>query len=94
MGNSTDGVRNLRHALEVEPTVRGAHTYLGIFALQQGKLEEAEKEFNAEIANDPNYQAAVAELGVVRYKQKKWAEAADLLSRSHTRNASPATYSL
>ncbi len=85
MGNSTDGVRNLRHALEVEPTVRGAHTYLGIFALQQGKLEEAEKEFNAEIANDPNYQAAVAELGVVRYKQKKWAEAADLLSRSHTR---------
>jgi tetratricopeptide (TPR) repeat protein len=58
---------------------------LGIFDLQQGQLDEAEKEFDAEIANDPNYETAVAELGVVRYKQQRWAEAADQLSRSHTR---------
>jgi tetratricopeptide (TPR) repeat protein len=58
---------------------------MGIFDLQQGKLDEAEKEFTAEISNDPNYQTAVAELGVVRYQQQRWAEAADQLSRSHTR---------
>jgi tetratricopeptide (TPR) repeat protein len=85
MGDPANGLRNLHRALELEPTVRGAHTYLGIFDLQQGRLDEAEKEFNAEIANDPNYETAIAELGVVRYKQQRWAEAADQLSRSHTR---------
>ena len=85
MGDPAGSLRNLRRALEIEPTVRGAHTYLGIFNLQQGKLGEAEKEFAAEIANDPNYQTAVAELGVVRYRQQRWAEAADQFSKSHTR---------
>jgi len=85
LGNSADGLRNLHRALELEPKVRGAHTYLGIFALQQGRLDEAEREFKAEIANDPNYESAVAELGVVRFKQQRWSEAADQLSRSHTR---------
>ncbi len=85
MGDQANGLRNLHRALEIEPRVRGAHTYLGILDLQQGKLDAAEKEFAAEIANDPNYQTAVAELGVVRYKQQRWAEAADQLSRSHTR---------
>lgn len=85
LGDPANGLRNLNRALEIEPKIRGAHTYIGIFDLQQGKLSEAEKEFEAEIANDPNYQTAVAELGVVRYKQERWAEAADQLSRSHTR---------
>jgi tetratricopeptide (TPR) repeat protein len=85
MGDAANGLRNLHRALEIEPKVRGAHTYMGIFDLQQGKLDEAEKEFTAEISNDPNYQTAVAELGVVRYQQQRWAEAADQLSRSHTR---------
>jgi tetratricopeptide (TPR) repeat protein len=85
MGDSANGLRTLHRALDIEPTVRGAHTYLGIFDLQQGKLDEAEKEFAAEIANDPNYETAIAELGVVLSKQQRWAEAADQLSKSHTR---------
>ena len=85
IGDSTNGLRYLNRALQIEPTVRGARTYLGIYDMQQGKLAEAEKEFQAEIANDPNYETAVAELGVVRYKQQRWAEAADQLARSHTR---------
>lgn len=86
MGDTANGLRNLHRALEIEPKVRGAHTFLGIYDLQQGKIDDAEKEFSAEIKNDPNYQTAVAELGVVRYKQGRWAEAADQLSKSHTRN--------
>jgi Tfp pilus assembly protein PilF len=85
IGDSANGLRYLNRALQIEPTVRGARTYLGIYDLQQGRLAEAEKEFLAEIANDPNYETAVAELGVVRYKQQRWAEAADQLARSHTR---------
>ncbi len=84
MGNTEDGLRSLRHALEMEPTVRGAHTYEGILALKLGDLNQAENEFEAELANDPNYQTAIAEMGEVRYHQERWSEAADLLAKSRT----------
>jgi tetratricopeptide (TPR) repeat protein len=79
-----DGLRYLRHALEIEPTVRGAHTYEGILALKLGDLTGAENEFKAELVNDPNYQMAIAEMGEVRYHQERWSEAADLLAKSRT----------
>ena len=86
LGRQADGLRNLRHAIELDPKVRGPRTYLGIVDLQHNHLENAESEFNAEIANDPNYQIAIAELGLVRYRQQRWADAAEQLSRSHTRS--------
>jgi predicted Zn-dependent protease len=86
LGKQADGLRNLRRALELDPKVRGPHTYLGIVGLQHNDLDAAEKEFTTELANDPNYQTAIAELGLARYKQRRWADAADQLSRSHTRN--------
>src|SRR5665213_2221993 len=85
MGDTRDGLRNLHRALEIEPTVRGAHTYAGMVVLQEGDLDTAEKEFAAELANDPNYLPAAAELGEVRYRQQRWTDAADLLYRSKTR---------
>jgi Flp pilus assembly protein TadD len=85
LGQPENGLRNLHKALELEPKVRGAHTYIGIYELQQGKLELAEKEFKAELANDPNYLNALAELGVVRYKQQRWSDAEENLAKSHTR---------
>jgi tetratricopeptide (TPR) repeat protein len=84
MGNTEDGLRNLHHALQLDPTVRGAHTYVGILALKNADLASAEREFTAELANDPNYQMAIAEMGEVYYRQQKWAEAAQLLAKSRT----------
>jgi len=84
MGATEDGLRNLHHALELQPTVRGAHTYEGILALKQGDLNGAEKDFQAELANDPNYQMAIAEMGEVRYRQGRWSEAAEQLAKSRT----------
>lgn len=84
MGDASEAARNLKRALNVEPSVHGAHTYLGMLALQQGNLETAEHEFNAELALHPNDRAAIAELGALRYKQGKWAEAADNLTKSET----------
>jgi tetratricopeptide (TPR) repeat protein len=84
MDNTEDGLRNLHQALKLDPHVRGAHTYEGILALKNNDLNKAESEFNAELANDPNYQTAIAELGEVRYHQGRWAEAADQFSKSHT----------
>ncbi len=84
MGRTEDAVRNLELAQKIHPSVHGAHTYLGILALQDGDLNTAESELQAELTLDPNYQMAVAELGEVRYRQGRWAAAADLLSRSKT----------
>lgn len=84
MGKDEDGLRNLKHALDIEPKVRGAHTYEGILALKHGDLDQAEKDFKAELANDPNYQTAIAEMGEVRYRQGRWADAAQQLEKSRT----------
>jgi tetratricopeptide (TPR) repeat protein len=84
MGQTEDGVRNLHHALEIQPNVRGAHTYLGILALKQGDLRRAENEFQLELKTDPNYQLAIAEMGEVRYHQGRYSEAAEQLAKSRT----------
>jgi tetratricopeptide (TPR) repeat protein len=84
MGDTEDGLRCLHHALDLQPTVRGAHTYEGILALKLSDLSRAEKEFKAELGNDPNYQLAIAEMGEVRYHQGLWSDAAEQLARSRT----------
>jgi tetratricopeptide (TPR) repeat protein len=84
MGDEKDGLRLLHRALEIEPTVRGAHTYLAEDALEHGDLTTADKEFEAELANDPNYLPAMAGLGEERYIQGRWTDAADLLIKSRT----------
>jgi tetratricopeptide (TPR) repeat protein len=84
MGATEDGLRNLRRALQVDPKVRGAHTYEGILALRDRDLSKAESEFQAELANDPSYQTALAEMGEVRYHQGRWADAAEQIAVSHT----------
>jgi tetratricopeptide (TPR) repeat protein len=83
-GEKEDGLRCLHHALEIQPTVRGAHTYEGILAMKLGDLSGAENEFKAELANDPNYQTAIAEMGEVRYHQERWSDAAEQLAKSRT----------
>jgi len=84
MGKTDDGLRNLHHALKIQSTVRGAHTNEGILALKLGDLNRAEREFQEELVNDPNYQMAIAEMGEVRYRQERWSEAAELLAKSKT----------
>ncbi len=83
-GKTGDGIRCLHHALKIKPTVRGAHTYEGILALKQNELGAAEKQFEAELTNDPSYQLAIAEMGEVRYHQERWADAAEHLAKSRT----------
>lgn len=84
LGDKEDGLRSLHRALQLQPTVRGAHTYEGILALKLGDLSGAEDQFKAELANDPNYQTAIAEIGEVRYHQERWADAAEQLAKSRT----------
>jgi predicted Zn-dependent protease len=84
-GKTEDGLRCLNRALAMNPAVRGAHTYVGILDLKQGEFDKAEGEFKAELATDPNYQTAIAEMGEIRYRQSRWQEAADFLANSKTK---------
>ena len=84
MDRPNDAERCLHKALELDPTARGAHTSLGLLALQQNNLDKAENEFKAELAIHPNDPSALAELGEIRYHQARWADAANLLSQSKT----------
>ena len=74
----------LNRALEIDPMTRSAHLYLGILSLQQGDLSRAEKEFEAELALEANNSLALGELGEVRYRQGRWADAVDLIVKSKT----------
>lgn len=84
LGDRSNGLRCLQHALAIDPHARGASTYEGIVALNDGDLATAEDDFKAELARNPNSQQATAELGEVRYRQNRWADAARLLSQSKT----------
>jgi tetratricopeptide (TPR) repeat protein len=84
MDRPNDAERCLRKALQMDPAVRGAHTSLGIIALQQNNLDKAENEFKAELAVHLNDQSALAELGEIRYRQARWSDAANFLSKSKT----------
>jgi tetratricopeptide (TPR) repeat protein len=84
MDRPKDAERCLDKALAVAPKVSGAHTSLGMLALQQNNLDKAESELKAELENHRNDQSALAELGEVRYRQGRWSDAAVLLSKSKT----------
>ncbi len=84
LGNDEAAERCFRRALALDPKTRGAAIYLGILALQRGDLAQAETHFQAELTLDPNNSMGLGELGEVRYRQGRWAEAVDLLTRSKT----------
>lgn len=83
-GSDADGLKDLHHALELDSHVHGAHTYEGIYDLKLSSLDRAEAEFKAELADDPSYQLAIAEMGEVRYHEQQWQEAANYLAKSKT----------
>lgn len=81
-----NGLRCLHQALAIDPQARGAHTAEGFLALHDNDLPAAESAFQAELAHDPNAQAALAGMGELRYRQARYADAAQLLAQSKTRS--------
>jgi tetratricopeptide (TPR) repeat protein len=87
MGRVEDAQRCFVKALGVDAKTPDANAYLGNVALEQGDLSRAEGYFNAERERDANHVFATAGLGAVRYRQGRWQEAADLIARSKTTDA-------
>ena len=87
MGRMEDASRCFLKALAVDAKTPDANAYLGNMALESGDLSRAEGYFNAERARDANHVFATAGMGAVRYRQGRWQEAADLIARSKTTDA-------
>ncbi len=87
MGRVEDAQRVFLKALQVDAKTPDANAYLGNVALESGDLSRAEGYFNAERERDANHVFATAGLGAVRYRQGRWQEAADLIARSKTTDA-------
>ena len=62
-------------AAQENPEHRDAHYYLGHLYAQQGKYEEAEKEFRTVLRIDPEYSRAYTYLGQILAKRGRWDEA-------------------
>ncbi len=84
MGEEAKAKQALDHALRLDLRSKGAHTYLGILAIEQNDLIVAAQQFDLELELDANHPLALAELGEVRYRQGRWNEAIALFVRSKT----------
>ena len=84
MGDGAKAKGALDHALQLDGRCKGAHSYLGILALQTNDLATAGQQFGEELKIDPNHPLALAELGEVHYRKGEWNEAISLFVRSKT----------
>jgi tetratricopeptide (TPR) repeat protein len=75
VGYWKDGVTLFKHAVEVTEMNIIAHTNLGVALFEQGKVEEAIKEYSEALAIQPNFAKAHNNLGVALAKQGKPEEA-------------------
>jgi tetratricopeptide (TPR) repeat protein len=70
-------------AANAGPTVDPAKTFQdGQNALNQGRLDEAERDFRQVIAVNPEVGGAYANLGVVCMRRKQWTEALEMLHKA------------
>ncbi len=68
------------------PSDRGGDSRAaGFRSLEQGDLAQAQRQFDAALANNRNDADAAGGLGVVRLRQSRFAESAELLSRASER---------
>jgi len=74
-----------RKALDLNPSAERAHSYLGaVYLLDKGDaaLADARREFEAEVARDPNDYSSHFYLGLIHFKQREFAQAERELSEA------------
>jgi Tfp pilus assembly protein PilF len=69
-----------------------AHNNIGVIYLNQGKLQQAQIEFEKELKINPNYDLALTNLGIVFYRQNKLDQAAFYYQKAIMINPSSQNY--
>ncbi len=80
-GRYADAASQFRRVVELLPDHASAHTSLGTALLSLGQARDAEAEFENSLVLAPDY-PALANLGVMYYRQKRFAESATMSERA------------
>lgn len=88
-GNITGALRNYKHCLELHPDLHMVKIYLSSLYLENNALSEADKLINEIEASHFNH-LYYRTLGNLRYRQKRYTQAIEALSKSLNLNASQA----
>jgi tetratricopeptide (TPR) repeat protein len=83
--NPAEGIPKLEHAAELAGSVPAPRLKLGEVLLEQGRLDEAERQFQAVLAFDPDNPRAELGLGRVAYLRGNWQASRQRLARSAQR---------
>jgi tetratricopeptide (TPR) repeat protein len=81
-GDLPGAERALREAIRLEPQRTAPHLNLGIVLHRRGELAAAEREVHKAALLDPDNARAFAELGHLRYEQRRFKDAADAYRRA------------
>lgn len=83
MGHNFKGAQaDLARAVELNPKLPGAHSYLGLALLRMGDTDGAEKAFRGELQIEPNDFDACLQLGGILRQNQNYAEARTMLERA------------
>lgn len=84
-GRFSDAASQFRRVVELVPDHASAHTSLGTALLSLGQQADAEAEFKKALALAPDY-PALANLGFMYYRQKRFAESATMTEKALSLN--------
>ena len=83
IGHNFKGAQaDLARAVELNPKLPGAHSYLGLALLRMGDTDGAEKAFRAELQIEPNDFDACLQLGGILRQNQNYGEARTMLERA------------
>lgn len=85
-GETEKAIEGLQHAITSHPKYLRALNDLGVIYLQQKRFDEAGNAFEAAIKIDPGFVYSRLNLGVVRNRQGKQAEAIAIFAKLHQEN--------
>jgi tetratricopeptide (TPR) repeat protein len=82
LGNSKEGVAELRRAIKINANAPSYYANLGEVLRQAGKLDEAADALEAATRLDPNNAQALNNLGIIKYEKRQFREAVDYYQRA------------
>lgn len=89
LGDASGGEAAIRRALELAPGSTDAQVLLGWTLMEQGRLDEAWEALQPVLAGQPEHPLALANVGFIRWRQRRYGDAIGQLSRVIALDADP-----
>ena len=81
-GRKAEAISRLEKAIVEADTEADAYSFLGGFYLEAQRFDQAAPVFEQALARNPRSRCDLYNLGICRYKQERWAEAAEMFRQA------------